>query len=235
MAEILAGSPPAGAGSRGDRTWMALSRFSGIPLLIFWVLIAAILAVPVLLFLAVAFSPRLFDQGTRVVHVFGLRAGILRSAAPRCRRLGVRGSDQRACRCRDRVCGGVGRGPDRSSRAAPVDRGDVRPAAGTLVPDRARLGTAARADGRPGRRGPAPRWVPRPLLRTVRGDRGADREGIALRLPRDLRSAAGARRGVRIRCARPWRWSDRRRPGGRCTDLAGGVVGAGDRVRRIGQ
>ena len=63
MAEILAGSPPAGAGSRGDRTWMALSRFSGVPLLIFWVLIAAILAVPVLLFLAVAFSPRLFDQG----------------------------------------------------------------------------------------------------------------------------------------------------------------------------
>src|SRR5579864_7808197 len=42
---------------------MALSRFSGAPLIVFWVLIAAILAVPVLLFLAVAFSPRLFDQG----------------------------------------------------------------------------------------------------------------------------------------------------------------------------
>ena len=42
---------------------MALSRFSGAPLLVFWLLIVAILAVPVLLFLAVAFSPRLFDQG----------------------------------------------------------------------------------------------------------------------------------------------------------------------------
>src|ERR1700686_598085 len=42
---------------------MGLSRFSGAPLIVFWMLIAAILAAPVLLFLAVAFSPRLFDQG----------------------------------------------------------------------------------------------------------------------------------------------------------------------------
>jgi iron(III) transport system permease protein len=63
LAGILTSSPPIVAGSRGDRTRMALSRFSGAPLIVFWVLIAAILALPVLLFLAVAFSPRLFDQG----------------------------------------------------------------------------------------------------------------------------------------------------------------------------
>ena len=63
LTDTLAGSPPIAAGSRGDRARLALSRFSGAPLVVFWVLIAAILAVPVLLFLAVAFSPRLFDQG----------------------------------------------------------------------------------------------------------------------------------------------------------------------------
>jgi iron(III) transport system permease protein len=43
--------------------WLALSRFRGAPLAAFWVLIVVILGLPVILFLAVAFSPRLFDQG----------------------------------------------------------------------------------------------------------------------------------------------------------------------------
>jgi iron(III) transport system permease protein len=55
--------PPSLEVRRGDRLWMALSRFRDAPLVAFWLLIAAILAAPVLLFLAVAFSPRLFDQG----------------------------------------------------------------------------------------------------------------------------------------------------------------------------
>lgn len=67
MAEVVTGravSPPPGLEvRRGDRLWMAVSRFRDAPLVVFWLLIAAILAAPVLLFLAVAFSPRLFEQG----------------------------------------------------------------------------------------------------------------------------------------------------------------------------
>lgn len=48
---------------RSDRLWLALSRFRGAPLAGFWVLIVVVLGLPVVLFLAVAFSPRLFDQG----------------------------------------------------------------------------------------------------------------------------------------------------------------------------
>jgi iron(III) transport system permease protein len=62
-------SPPEAPGER-DRTgrtdpWLrlSLSRLRGTPLLAFWVLIVAILVLPILLFLLVAFSPRLFDQG----------------------------------------------------------------------------------------------------------------------------------------------------------------------------
>jgi iron(III) transport system permease protein len=46
-----------------DRVRLGLTRFRGAPLLAFWVLIVAILVAPILLFLLVAFSPRLFDQG----------------------------------------------------------------------------------------------------------------------------------------------------------------------------
>ena len=48
---------------RADRMWMALSGFRAAPIALFWVVIVALLALPVLLFLIVAFSPRLFDQG----------------------------------------------------------------------------------------------------------------------------------------------------------------------------
>lgn len=64
MVDTLTGTPPVGwPESRKDRVWLALSRFRGAPLAAFWVLIVVILGLPVLLFLAVAFSPRLFAQG----------------------------------------------------------------------------------------------------------------------------------------------------------------------------
>lgn len=46
-----------------DRTRLALSRFRTGPMALFWALIVAILVLPILLFLLVAFSPRLLDQG----------------------------------------------------------------------------------------------------------------------------------------------------------------------------
>jgi iron(III) transport system permease protein len=64
LVDTLTGTPPVGwPESRKDRVWLALSRFRGAPLAAFWVLIVVILGLPVLLFLAVAFSPRLFAQG----------------------------------------------------------------------------------------------------------------------------------------------------------------------------
>jgi iron(III) transport system permease protein len=48
---------------RGHQLRLALSRFRGGPQLAFWTVIIAILVLPILLFLLVAFSPRLFDQG----------------------------------------------------------------------------------------------------------------------------------------------------------------------------
>jgi iron(III) transport system permease protein len=65
-------APPSAHASPGEhdstgRTdpWLrlSLSRLQGAPLLAFWVLMVAILVLPILLFLLVAFSPRLFDQG----------------------------------------------------------------------------------------------------------------------------------------------------------------------------
>jgi len=72
LVENRAGAPaPAWAESRRDRMWLALSRFRGAPLATFWALIIAILAVPVILFLAVAFSPRLFAQGPEWLTLSG--------------------------------------------------------------------------------------------------------------------------------------------------------------------
>ncbi len=53
---------PPGLGPSGLQ--LALSRFGAGPLLAFWLLIVAILVLPIALFLLVAFSPRLFDQGS---------------------------------------------------------------------------------------------------------------------------------------------------------------------------
>ncbi|MGA8635218.1 MAG: hypothetical protein WB805_10215, partial [Candidatus Dormiibacterota bacterium] len=65
MVDTLTRTPPVGRpeGQR-DSVWLALSRFRGAPLAAFWVVIVVILGLPVILFLAVAFSPRLFDQGS---------------------------------------------------------------------------------------------------------------------------------------------------------------------------
>jgi iron(III) transport system permease protein len=64
VADGLTGTPAvAWPQDRRDRLWLALSRFRGAPLAGFWILIVVILGLPVILFLAVAFSPRLFDQG----------------------------------------------------------------------------------------------------------------------------------------------------------------------------
>jgi len=52
-----------GGGSRDPWLRLSLSRLRGAPFLLFWVVIVAILVLPILLFLLVAFSPRLFDQG----------------------------------------------------------------------------------------------------------------------------------------------------------------------------
>lgn len=47
----------------GDRARLGLSRWGSAPLTLFWLVIVAILVVPIVGFLAVAFSPRLFDAG----------------------------------------------------------------------------------------------------------------------------------------------------------------------------
>ena len=49
---------PTGARARATVGWLRATPFA-----LFWLLIAAILLVPIVLFLAVAFSPRLFEQG----------------------------------------------------------------------------------------------------------------------------------------------------------------------------
>lgn len=71
MTEIVTDDRPAEAdpgplgpaSARGHRLRLAMSRLRGGPLLAFWIIIVAILVLPILLFLLVAFSPRLFDQG----------------------------------------------------------------------------------------------------------------------------------------------------------------------------
>ncbi len=55
--------PRDGIGGTDPRLRLNLSRLRGTPFLVFWVLIVAILVLPILLFLLVAFSPRLFEQG----------------------------------------------------------------------------------------------------------------------------------------------------------------------------
>ena len=61
---VAAARDTAAARSRADRLSMALSAFRTAPIALFWIVIVALLALPVLLFLIVAFSPRLFDQGS---------------------------------------------------------------------------------------------------------------------------------------------------------------------------
>ena len=71
MSEIVTDDRPVEAGPsqfgpaspRGHGLRLAASRFRGGWLLAFWIIIVAILVLPILLFLLVAFSPRMFAQG----------------------------------------------------------------------------------------------------------------------------------------------------------------------------
>jgi iron(III) transport system permease protein len=58
------------------RVQLGLSRLHGAPMLAFWVLIVAILVAPILLFLLVAFSPRLFEQGPEWFTLSGFREAL---------------------------------------------------------------------------------------------------------------------------------------------------------------
>ncbi|HET9075762.1 MAG TPA: ABC transporter permease subunit [Acidimicrobiales bacterium] len=60
----------------GDRARLALSRWGNAPLALFWLVIVAILVLPIVLFLAVAFSPRLFDAGPQWFTLQGFRQAL---------------------------------------------------------------------------------------------------------------------------------------------------------------
>lgn len=73
-------SPPAGQPvARMDRRQdvrLRLSALRGGPWILFWLLIVAILVLPILLFLLVAFSPRLFSQGPAWFTLEGFRGAL---------------------------------------------------------------------------------------------------------------------------------------------------------------
>lgn len=72
--ELTAAGPPVPPRPLpGDRIRLALSRFGGAPLALFWLIIVAILVLPIALFLAVAFSPRLFGAGPAWFTLQGFR------------------------------------------------------------------------------------------------------------------------------------------------------------------
>ena len=58
---------------RGDRLRLRLSRLGSAPMMAFWLLIVAILVAPIMLFLVVAVSPRLFAQGSAWLTLSGFR------------------------------------------------------------------------------------------------------------------------------------------------------------------
>lgn len=60
----------------GDRVHMRLSRFRSSPLIVFWLIIVAALVLPILLFLMMAFSPRLLDQGHAWFTLSSFRAAL---------------------------------------------------------------------------------------------------------------------------------------------------------------
>lgn len=63
-----------GEPGRRDRVAMAFSRYRGAPMAVFWLIVVAILVLPIVLFLAVAFSPRLFAQGPQWFSLAGFGA-----------------------------------------------------------------------------------------------------------------------------------------------------------------
>jgi iron(III) transport system permease protein len=63
-------------GRRRPRAIPAAGRLRAAPLTAFWLVIGAILVLPIVLFLLVAFSPRLFDQGQAWVTLDGFRQAL---------------------------------------------------------------------------------------------------------------------------------------------------------------
>lgn len=81
MLTTTAAAPPepprlGGPSSRSDRIRLELSRLRGAPWLVFWLLIMAVLVLPILLFLLVAFSPRLLGQGPQWFTLDGFRGAL---------------------------------------------------------------------------------------------------------------------------------------------------------------
>jgi iron(III) transport system permease protein len=70
-AQPVSAQPPAGGAL--NRARLSLSRFRSGPWLLFWLLIVAILVLPIALFLLVAFSPRLLGQGAAWFTLQGFR------------------------------------------------------------------------------------------------------------------------------------------------------------------
>lgn len=66
----------AAGGPRWDGVRMTMSRHRGAPLAAFWLVIVAILVLPIMLFLAVAVSPRLFSQGGSWFTLSGFRTAL---------------------------------------------------------------------------------------------------------------------------------------------------------------
>ena len=73
QAPAPARTTPSSAAGRRDRLAIALSRTGRAPLVAFWLLIVAILVLPIVLFLLVAFSPRLLSQGSQWFTLTGFR------------------------------------------------------------------------------------------------------------------------------------------------------------------
>jgi iron(III) transport system permease protein len=61
---------------RGDQLRMLASRFGRTPFLVFWLVIVAILVLPIMLFLLVAVSPRLMDQGPAWLTISGFKQAL---------------------------------------------------------------------------------------------------------------------------------------------------------------
>lgn len=81
MLTTTATAPPepprlSGPNSPSDRIRLELSRLRGAPWLVFWLLIIAVLVLPILLFLLVAFSPRLLGQGSQWFTLDGFRGAL---------------------------------------------------------------------------------------------------------------------------------------------------------------
>lgn len=76
LREAPAAAPVPPRMARGDRARLRLSRLGSAPMVLFWLVIVAILVLPIMLFLVVAVSPRLFDQGPAWFTLSGFRSAL---------------------------------------------------------------------------------------------------------------------------------------------------------------